>query len=296
MARDLAVALALVLFGLIALEVHDASTSSPCSATVSSLPGTALAAASTAAADGGELGDALRGAGEGSGGEVRDLGAAAGAARPRRPARDSLLRAACGCSCSGRCRRGSGRVRRLKRGGEGRWRAHAGRRPAGDAGGVRNPRRAAGSRRDPLGDLEAERYDALVAAELDRADLQPRRRLRVRILSSASTSWPPGRPDRLLAGGGRRAPTRARSGSSRAGLAVEVDAVGNRSGRFPAASARSGPAPTSTPSPARGDSTGRSASSRGSRRSSGSACRARRRRLPRRGARLCGLSRLQGAA
>ena len=47
MARDLAVALALVLFGLIALEVHDAVDQLAVLGEVSSLPGTALAAASS---------------------------------------------------------------------------------------------------------------------------------------------------------------------------------------------------------------------------------------------------------
>lgn len=185
-ARDLAVVLALVLFALIALEVRDAvaklailgegvesagrGVSGGFDAAAAALDGTPVI--------GDDLADALRGAGEGSGGEVEDLGrGGAGAAHDLAnllgilffalPAALLLLWAL------------PPRVRQVRR-------LNAAAKAIGELSDAR--RRLLAMRaafglpygellrftNDPLGDLEAGRYDALVAAELDRAGLRPR--------------------------------------------------------------------------------------------------------------------------
>jgi hypothetical protein len=186
MARDLALVLALVLFGLIALEVHDAVDRLAVLGEGVESAGRGVSSGFESAADavdgtpviGDELGDALRGAGEGSGGEVEDLGrGGAGAAHDLAnllgilffalPAALVLLWA---------LPPRIGQVRRLNQ--------------AAKAVGELSPerRRLVAMRaafglpygellrftKDPLGDLEAGRYDALVAAELDQAGLRPR--------------------------------------------------------------------------------------------------------------------------
>jgi hypothetical protein len=186
MARDLAVVLALVLFGLIALEVHDAVDRLAVLGEGVESAGQGVSGGFDAAADavdgtpivGDELGDALRGAGEGSGGEVEDLGrGGAGAAHDLAnllgilffalPASLLLLWAL------------PPRIRQVRR-------LNAAARAVGELSPER--RRLLAMRaafglpygellrftKDPLGDLEAGRYDALVAAELDQAGLRPR--------------------------------------------------------------------------------------------------------------------------
>ena len=185
-ARDLAVVLALVLFALIAIEVHDAVDKLAVLGEGVESAGSGISGGFEAAADavdgtpliGGELGDALRGAGEGSGGEVQDLGrGGAGAAHDLAnllgilffalPAALLLL-----WTLPPRIRQ----VRRL----------NAAAKVTAELSPER--RRLLAMRAafglpygellrftpDPLGDLEAGRYDALVAAELDQAGLRPR--------------------------------------------------------------------------------------------------------------------------
>jgi hypothetical protein len=186
MARDLAVVLALVLFALIALKVHDAVDNLAVLGEGVESAGNAVTGGFDTAADavdgtpivGDTLGDALRGAGEGSGGEVADLGrGGAGAAHDLAnllgllffalPAALLLL-----WTLPPRIRQ----IRRLN--------------AAASAVGELTPerRRLLAMRaafglpygellrftQDPLGDLEAGRYDALVAAELEQAGLRPR--------------------------------------------------------------------------------------------------------------------------
>ena len=186
MARDLAVVLALVLFALIALKVHDAVDNLAVLGEGVESAGNAVDGGFESAADavdgtpiiGDTLGDALRGAGEGSGGEVADLGrGGAGAVRDLAnllgllffalPASLLLL-----WTLPPRIRQ----VRRL----------NAAARAVGELTPER--RRLLAMRaafglpygellrftKDPLGDLEAGRYDALVEAELEQAGLQPR--------------------------------------------------------------------------------------------------------------------------
>jgi hypothetical protein len=185
-ARDLAVVLALVLFALIALKVHDAVDQLAVLGEGVESAGGAVSSGFDSAADaldgtpfvGDEIGDALRGAGEGSGGEVEDLGrGGAGAAHDLAnllgilffalPASLLLL-----WTLPPRIRQ----VRRL----------NAAVRAVGELSPER--RRLLAMRaafglpygellrftKDPLGDLEAGRYDALVAAELEQVGLQPR--------------------------------------------------------------------------------------------------------------------------
>ena len=186
MARDLALVLALVVFAVVALAVHDAVDELAVLGEGVESAGRGVSGGFESAAEavdgtpvvGDELGDALRGAGEGSGGEVEDLGrGGAGAAHDLAdllgvlffalPAGLLLLWA-----LPPRIRQ----VRRLN--------------AAATALGELSPerRRLLAMRaafglpygellrftKDPLGDLEAGRYDALVAAELDQAGLQPR--------------------------------------------------------------------------------------------------------------------------
>lgn len=185
-ARDLAVVLALVLFALIAVEVHDAVDRLAVLGEGVESAGRGVSGGFDAAADavdgtpvvGDDLGDALRSAGEGSGGEVEDLGrGGAGAARDLAdllgvlffalPAALLLLWAL------------PPRVRQVRR-------LNAAVRAVGELSPER--RRLLAMRAafglpygellrftpDPLGDLEAGRYDALVAAELEQAGLRPR--------------------------------------------------------------------------------------------------------------------------
>jgi hypothetical protein len=185
MARDLAVVLALVLFGLIAIEVHDAVDRLAVLGEGVESAGRGIGGGFDAAADavdgtpviGDDLGDALRGAGEGSGGEVEDLGrggsgAAHDPANPlgflffALPAAVLLLLAV------------PPRVRQVRR-------LNAAAQAVGELSPER--RRLLAMRaafglpygellrftKDPLGDLEAGRYDALVAAELEQAGLRP---------------------------------------------------------------------------------------------------------------------------
>ena len=185
-ARDLATVLALVLFALIALEVHDAVDRLAVLGDGVESAGKGVSGGFDAAADavdgtpvlGDDLGDALRGAGEGSGGEVQDLGrGGASAARDLAdllgvlffalPAGLFLLWAL------------PPRIRQLRR-------LNSAAKAVGELSPER--RRLLAMRaafglpygellrftKDPLGDLEAGRYDALVAAELEQAGLQPR--------------------------------------------------------------------------------------------------------------------------
>jgi len=186
MARDLAVVLALVCFALIALKVHDAVDNLAVLGEGVESAGNAVDGGFESAADavdgtpivGGSLGDALRGAGEGSGGEVAELGrGGAGAAHDLAnllgllffalPAALLLLWTL------------PPRIRQIRR-------LNAAARAVGELTPER--RRLLAMRaafglpygellrftKDPLGDLEAGRYDALVAAELEQAGLQPR--------------------------------------------------------------------------------------------------------------------------
>ena len=186
MARDLAVVLALVIFGVVALAVHDAVDELAVLGDGVESAGRGVSGGFESAADavdgtpliGDELADALRGAGEGSGGEVEDLGrGGAGAAHDLAnllgllffalPAGLLLLWAL------------PPRVRQVRR-------LNAAAKVLGDLSPERRRllamRAAVGLpygellrfTKDPLGDLEAERYDALVAAELDQVGLQPR--------------------------------------------------------------------------------------------------------------------------
>ena len=186
MARDLAVVLALVLFGLIALEVHDAVDRLAVLGEGVESAGKGVSGGFESAADavdgtpliGDDLGDALRAAGEGSGGNVQDLGrGGSGAAHDLAnllgllffalPAGLLLLLTV------------PPRVRQVRR-------LNAAAKAVGELSPERQRllamRAAFGLpygellrfTKDPLGDLEAGRYDALVAAELDQAGLRPR--------------------------------------------------------------------------------------------------------------------------
>ena len=185
-ARDLAVVLALVFLALIALKVHDAVDQLAVLGEGVESAGGAVSNGFETAADavdgtpfvGDAIGDALRGAGEGSGGEVEDLGrGGAGAVHDLAnllgllffllPASLLLLWTL------------PPRIRQIRR-------LNAAVRAVGELSPER--RRLLAMRaafglpygellrftKDPLGDLEAGRYDALVAAELEQAGLQPR--------------------------------------------------------------------------------------------------------------------------
>ena len=185
-ARDLATVLALVLFALMALQVHDAVDKLAVLGEGVESAGRGVSGGFDAAADavggtpviGDNLSDALRGAGEGSGGEVEDLGrGGAGAAHDLAnllgilffvlPAALLLVWAV------------PPRVRQVRR-------LNAAARAVGELSPER--RRLLAMRAafglpygellrfttDPLGDLEAGSYDALVAAELEQAGLRPR--------------------------------------------------------------------------------------------------------------------------
>jgi hypothetical protein len=185
-ARDLAVVLALVLLALVAVEVHDAVDRLAVLGEGVETAGRGVSGGFESAADavdgtpliGGELGEALRSAGRGSGGEVEDLGrGGSGAAHDLAnllgflffalPAGLLLLWAL------------PPRIRQVRR-------LNAAAKLVGELSPER--RRLLAMRaafglpygellrftQDPLGDLEAGRYDALVAAELDQAGLRPR--------------------------------------------------------------------------------------------------------------------------
>jgi len=187
MARDLAAVLALVLFAKIGLEVHDAVDKLSVLGEGVESAGKGVTGGFDAAAEavdgtpviGGELSDALREAGEGTGGEAEELGrGGAGAAHDLAdllgilffalPAGLLLLWAL--PPRVRQVRRLNAAVRVL------REPESAGRReliamraafglPYGELMRFTN---------DPLGDLEAGRFDALVAAELEQAGLRPR--------------------------------------------------------------------------------------------------------------------------
>jgi len=187
-ARDLATVLALVLFGKIALEVHDAVDRLAILGDGVESAGNAVTGGFGSAADavdgtpvvGDDLGDALRGAGEGSGGEVAELGrGGAGAAHDLAdllgfvffllPSALLLLWA-----LPPRVRQ----VRRLNAA------ARVLRDPAEPERQELLAARAAFGlpygtllqyTKDPIGDLQAGRFDALVRAELEQAGLRPPR-------------------------------------------------------------------------------------------------------------------------
>lgn len=184
-ARDLATLLALVLFAKLALEVHDAVDRLAVLGEGVENAGTAVSGGFDTAADavdgtplvGDELGDALRGAGEGSGGEVADLGrGGAGAAHDLAdllglvffllPAIVLLLWAL------------PPRVRQVRR-------LNAAARVLRDPGSPEREELLAARAAfglpygtllrytdDPIGDLQAGRHEALVRAELEQAGLR----------------------------------------------------------------------------------------------------------------------------
>ncbi len=184
-ARDLALALALVILGKIALEVHDAVDKLAVLGEGVESAGGAVTSGFDSAADavdgapvvGDDIGDALRGAGEGSGGEVEDLGrGGAGAAHDLAnllgilffalPAALLLVWAL------------PPRIRQIRR-------LNAAARVLQDpASPERRELLAARAAfglpygtllqytKDPIGDLQAGRFDALVKAELEQAGLR----------------------------------------------------------------------------------------------------------------------------
>ena len=186
-ARDLALVLGLVLLGKIGLEVHDAVDKLAVLGEGVETAGGAVSSGFDSAADavdgtplvGDEIGDALRAAGEGSGGEAEELGR--GGAGAAHDLADLLGLVVFGLPAAlvllwvvppriRQIRRLNAAVRALKLPTEERRRLVA--------------MRAAFSlpygtlleyTRDPLGDLEAGRYDALVRAELEGAGLRPPR-------------------------------------------------------------------------------------------------------------------------
>jgi len=187
MARDLALILALVILAKIGLEVHDAVDKLAVLGEGVESAGRGVTGGFNAAAEavdgtplvGDDLGDALRGAGEGTGGEAEDLGrSGAGAAHDLAnllgglffvlPAALLLLWAV------------PPRVRQVRRLNAA---ARVLREPESAARRELIAMRAALGlpygellrfTKDPLGDLEAGRFDALVAAELEQAGLRPR--------------------------------------------------------------------------------------------------------------------------
>ncbi len=188
MARDLATLLALVLFAKIALEVHDAVDRLAILGEGVESAGNAVTGGFGSAADavdgaplvGDEIGDALRGAGEATGGETADLGrGGAGAAHDLAdllglvfflfPSALLLLWA-----LPPRVRQ----VRRLNAA------ASVLRDPSSPERRELLAARAAFGlpygtllqyTKDPIGDLQAGRFDALVRAELEQAGLRPPR-------------------------------------------------------------------------------------------------------------------------
>ena len=184
-ARDLALVLALVVFGKIALEVHDAVDKLAVLGEGVESAGGAVTSGFDSAADavdgapvvGDDISDALRGAGEGSGGEVEDLGRGGATAAHdlanllgilffALPAALLLLWAL------------PPRIRQIRR-------LNAAARVLQDpASPERRELLAARAAfglpygtllqytKDPIGDLQAGRFDALVRAELEQAGLR----------------------------------------------------------------------------------------------------------------------------
>ena len=186
MARDAATLLGLVLFAKIALEVHDAVDKlailgdgvTSAGEAVSGGFDRAAAAADRAPVVGDDIGDALRGAGEGSGGEVQDLGrGGAGAAHDLAnllgllfflfPSALLLLWAL--PPRIAQVRRLSAAAQVLREPGSPERRELLASRAAfGLPYGT-----LLRYTKDPLGDLEAGRFDALIRAELEHAGLRP---------------------------------------------------------------------------------------------------------------------------
>ncbi|MEJ7569473.1 MAG: hypothetical protein WKF41_14555 [Gaiellaceae bacterium] len=184
--RDLAVVLALVLFGKIALEVHDAVDKLAVLGEGVESAGGAVSTGFDTAADavdgtpvvGDDIGDALRGAGSASGGEVQDLGrGGAGAAHDLANLLGVLFFALPSAvlllwALPPRIRQ----IRRLNAA------ARVLRDPdSPDRRELLAARAAFGLpygtllqyTKDPIGDLQAGRFDALVRAELEQAGLRP---------------------------------------------------------------------------------------------------------------------------
>ena len=185
-ARDVATILGLVLFGKIALEVHDAVDKLAILGDGVTSAGEAVTGGFGRAADavdgtpviGDDIGDALRGAGEGSGGEVQDLGrGGAGAAHDLAdllgfvffllPSALLLLWALPPRLAQVRRLNAAARVLRDP-GSPARRELLASRAAFGLPYGT-----LLRYTKDPIGDLEAGRYDALVRAELEQAGLRP---------------------------------------------------------------------------------------------------------------------------
>ena len=184
-ARDLAVVLALVIFGKIALEVHDAVDKLAVLGEGVESAGGAVTGGFDSAADavdgtplvGDEIGDALRGAGEGSGGEVEDLGrGGAGAAHDLANLLGILFFALPSALLLlwalppriGQIRRLNAAARVLRDpGSPERQELLAARAAFGLPYGT-----LLQYTKDPIGDLQAGRFDALVQAELEQAGLQ----------------------------------------------------------------------------------------------------------------------------
>ncbi len=185
-ARDVATILGLVLFGKIALEVHDAVDKLALLGDGVTSAGEAVTGGFGRAADavdgtpviGDDIGDALRGAGEGSGGEVQDLGrGGAGAAHDLAdllgfvffllPSALLLLWALPPRLAQVRRLNAAARVLRDP-GSPARRELLASRAAFGLPYGT-----LLRYTKDPIGDLEAGRYDALVRAELEQAGLRP---------------------------------------------------------------------------------------------------------------------------
>ncbi|MEJ7793556.1 MAG: hypothetical protein WKF65_16445 [Gaiellaceae bacterium] len=184
-ARDLAVVLGLALFAKIGLEVHDAVDKLAVLGEGVESAGGAVTGGFESAAEaldgapfvGDDIGDALRGAGEGSGGEVQDLGR--GGAGAAHDLADLLGLVVFGLPAAllllwavpprvRRVRRLNAAARVLALPSEERRRLVAMRAAFSLPYGA-----LLAYTRDPLGDLEAGRYDALVRAELDQAGLRP---------------------------------------------------------------------------------------------------------------------------
>ena len=176
--------IALALLAMIGLEVHDAVDNLAVLGEGVESAGNAVSGGFDSAADavdgtplvGDDLGDALRGAGGGTGGEVRISVAAARTPRTGSPTCSASCCSRCPprCSCSGgaAARRADPAAERCLPGAHEltpeRRRLVAMRAASGSYGDLLR------YTKDPLGDLEAGRYDALVAAELEQAGLRPR--------------------------------------------------------------------------------------------------------------------------
>ncbi|MDQ3163209.1 MAG: hypothetical protein M3Q92_10330 [Actinomycetota bacterium] len=184
-ARDLAVVLGLALFAKIGLEVHEAVDKLAVLGEGVESAGGAVTGGFESAAEaldgapfvGDDIGDALRGAGEGSGGEVQDLGR--GGAGAAHDLADLLGLVVFGLPAAllllwavpprvRQVRRLNAAARVLALPSEERRRLVAMRAAFSLPYGA-----LLAYTRDPLGDLEAGRYDALVRAELDQAGLRP---------------------------------------------------------------------------------------------------------------------------